>query len=333
MRMAFPLRRHLNLIVGLAISLLAVYLSFRKIDFLALWASLRSISLLLLLPAVAILLSCFVSKGIGWHYLLKPAKREISWVSTTIVLIIGLMVNDLFPAKMGELARAYLIGEREKLPKTLCLSTIMVEHLLDILILSLFLLLLLPFVAIPLWLRSSGLLVGLAALGIIVVLVLIMRQEEKSLKIISRLFLRLPERFQGKVLAALRNIIQGFRVVTGRYIFYALGCLLGMWCAVFVFTYIIMIALGLSLPFYAAIMVVIFAAFAKIIPSSPGAVGTYHYVVIVVLTAFGISKEAALSLAIVLHGCGLLVEVAVGVLLLFRCNISLSKITRMEGAS
>ncbi|MCX5909506.1 MAG: lysylphosphatidylglycerol synthase transmembrane domain-containing protein, partial [Deltaproteobacteria bacterium] len=216
---------------------------------------------------------------------LKPAKRDISWVSTTIVLIIGLMVNDLFPAKMGELARAYLIGEREKLPKTLCLSTIMVEHLLDILILSLFLILFLPLVSVPLWLRSSGLLVGLAALGIIVLLVLIMRREEKSLK------------------------------------------------AVFVFTYIIMIALGLSLPFYAAIMVVIFAAFAKIIPSSPGAVGTYHYVVIVVLTAFGISKEAALSLAIVLHGCGLVVEVAVGVLLLFRCNISLSKITRPEAAS
>jgi glycosyltransferase 2 family protein len=330
--MAFPLRKHLNLILGLGISALAVYLSFRKIDFPLLWGSIRSISLFLLLPAVGCLFFCFLFKGIGWHYLLKPAKQDISWISTTIVLIIGLMVNDLFPAKMGELARAYLIGEREKLPKTLCLSTIMVEHLLDILILSLFLLILLPLVAIPLWLRSSGLLVGLGALGIIVVLVLIMRQEEKSLKFISRLFLLLPERFRGKVLLALRNMIQGFRVVTGRYILYALGCLFAMWCVVFLFTYVIMMSLGFSLPFYAAIMVVIFSAFAKIIPSSPGAVGTYHYAVIVVLTAFGISKEMALGLAIVLHGCGLVVEVVMGVSLLFSYNISLSKITRPEAA-
>ncbi len=131
-------RRNLNLILGLAVSAVAVYLSFRKIDLPTLLVSLRSFQLTLLVPAIGIQILCFILKGIGWKYLLYPVKPEVAWTSTTAVLVIGLMVNDLFPAKMGELARAYFLGEKERLPKSLCLSTIMVEHLLDILILYLF---------------------------------------------------------------------------------------------------------------------------------------------------------------------------------------------------
>jgi len=322
------LRKNLNFLIGLGVSAIAVYLSFRKIDFPTLWASLRSVELLWLIPAVGVLNLCFLLKGIGWKYLLHPIKPGIPWTSTTTVLVIGLMVNDLFPAKMGELARGYLLGEKENLSKSLCLSTVMVEHLLDILILSLFLVLLLPLVAIPLWLRSSGLLVGLGALGLIFILVLIMRQEERCMRWIGRLMPRLPEKVRGKVFQILNDIVRGFRVVTGRYIFYALACLLGMWGAVFLFTHLITGAAGLSLPFHAAIMLVIFTAFGKIIPSSPGAIGTYHYLVIVVLSAFGVSKEAALSCAIVLHGFGVSVEVILGIILLSATNISLSKVTR-----
>jgi uncharacterized protein (TIRG00374 family) len=324
------LRRNLNILIGLIISAGAVYLSFRKIDFPTLGDSLRSFQLMLLIPAVGIQILCFILKGIGWKYLLSPVKPGVSWISTTSVLVIGLMVNDLFPAKMGELARAYFLGEKENLPKSLCLSTIMVEHLLDILILSLFLVLLLPLVSIPLWLRSSGLLVGFGALALIFLLVLIMRQEEKCTRWIGRILIRLPGRIQGKVLQILHDTIRGFRAVTGRYIFYALALLLGMWCTVFLFAWVVLAASDLSLPVYAAIMVVIFTAFGKIIPSSPAAVGTYHYLAIVVLTAFGIGKEAALSCAIVLHGLGVAVEVAVGIFLLLITNLSLSRLSRPE---
>ena len=133
--MASSRRTHLNILIGLVISAAAVYLSLRKIDFNALWASLRSVNYLFFLPALAGQLCCFFLKGAGWRYLLTPAKKGIRVTSTTSVLVIGLMVNNLFPAKMGELARGYLMGEKENLSKTLCLSTVVVEHLLDILIL------------------------------------------------------------------------------------------------------------------------------------------------------------------------------------------------------
>lgn len=325
-RMASPRRMYLHLLVGLIVSAAAIYLSVRKVDFTALWAFLHSANYFFLVPAVGVQFLCFFLKGIGWRYLLFPAKEGIRVISTTSVLIIGLMVNDLFPAKMGELARAYLMGEREKLPKSLCLSTIIVEHLLDILVLLIFLLILLPLVSLPPWLQTSGTLVGFLALGMIGVLFFVMRREEKFLKWISRLLIHLPDRLREKVQAILNNIFQGLRVVTGRYILYAFAALVGMWSMVFLLAYLIMAAFGLFLPVHAPIMVIIFAAFGKIIPSSPGGIGTLHYLIIVVLMAFGVSKELALGFAIIFHGIGFLVEVSSGIAVLLAWNLSLGRI-------
>ncbi len=326
--MAPSRRTYLHLLLGLVISAAAVYLSLRKIDFHALGAALRSADYLYIFPAMISQAVCFFLKGTGWRYLLLPAKKTISPLSTTAVLIIGLMVNDLFPAKMGELARAYLIGEREKLPKSLCLSTILVEHLLDILILLAFLLILLPLVSLPPWLQTSGILVGFSALIFIVGLFFLMRREEKFLKWIQRLADFLPGRVREKIRSLARNGVQGLRVVTGRYLFYSLAFLGGMWATVSLAAYLVMAAFGLFLPIQAAVMVTVFTAFGKIIPSSPGAIGTFHYLVILVLGSFGIGKETALAYAIVLHALVLMMEIIPGVALLLAGQLSLARIAR-----
>jgi uncharacterized protein (TIRG00374 family) len=322
------LRRHLNFIIGLVISAAAIYLSLRKVDFKVLWASFQSANYLFLIPAALIQFLIFSLKAAGWRFLLMPAKKEVRLRSTFSALVIGLMVNNLFPARIGELARAYLIGEKERLPKTLCFSTIMVEHLLDILVLLIFLIILMPLVSLPSWLRTSGTLVGFLALGLILVLFFAMRREEMVLSWIDRLLARVPERFRNRIEGILKNAIQGLRVVTGRYFFYAFGCLLTMWSTVFVVAYLQMAAFGLFLPFTAPVMVIIFMAFGKIIPSSPGGIGTLHYLIIVVLMSFGVSKETALGCAILMHGFGFLIEVVTGLVLLFSSHLSLVKITR-----
>ncbi len=257
------LRRHLNFIIGLIISAAAVYLSLTKVDFRELWNSFRAANYYYLIPAGILQFFCFLFKGGAWRFLLLPAKKEVRLSSTISVLVIGLMVNNLFPAKMGELARAYLLGERENLPKSLCLSTIMVEHLLDILVLLIFLILLMPLVSLPPWLKASGMGLGFLALAMIVSLFLVMRREEKFINWITRAAARLPGRFREKILGVLKNMLQGMRAVTGRYILYAFISLVVMWCTVFLLAYLEMAAFGLFLPFTAPIMVIIFMAFGK----------------------------------------------------------------------
>jgi len=329
--MASLFRKHLNLLIGLIISALAVYLSLRKIDFSALWVSLQSVDYRFLLFAVAGQISCFFLKGNAWRYLLMPAKKSVRLSSTTMVLIIGLMVNNIFPAKMGELARGYLMGERESLSKTLCLSTVAVEHLLDILILTVFLLILLPYASLPPWLETTGIFVGGVALAVVLFLFFAVRREDEFLRFLGKFLNRLPDRAKEKIQSVLSNIFQGAQAVTGRYIFYASAGLLSMWLMAFLVAYLVLVACGLSLPFQAAVMVIVFAAFGKIIPSSPGAIGTFHYLVILVLMSFQISKEVALGYAIVIHAVSYLIETSLGITLVFFGGLSLGMITRRAG--
>ena len=75
-------------------------------------------------------------------------------------------------------------------------------------------------------------------------------------------------------------------------------------------------------------MVVIFVAFGKIIPSSPASIGTYHYMMILVLTSFQVSKEAALGCAIILHAYAFCMEVTLGLIALLAGHLSLAGFVR-----
>ncbi len=69
-------------------------------------------------------------RTIRWQYLLRPVKR-VSTLRLYPVVIVGLMANNLIPARAGELARAYVLGQREKISKTTSLGTIAVDRLFD----------------------------------------------------------------------------------------------------------------------------------------------------------------------------------------------------------
>ena len=69
-------------------------------------------------------------RTVRWQYLLRPV-RKVSAIRLFPVVIIGLMANNLIPARAGELARAYVLGQREKISKTTTLGTIAVDRLFD----------------------------------------------------------------------------------------------------------------------------------------------------------------------------------------------------------
>ena len=69
-------------------------------------------------------------RTVRWQYLLRSV-RKVSALRLYPVVIIGLMANNLIPARAGELARAYVLGQREKISKTTTLGTIAVDRLFD----------------------------------------------------------------------------------------------------------------------------------------------------------------------------------------------------------
>src|SRR5213592_3357191 len=123
-------RRILGPLFGLVISGLFLALALYRVDFRQLAGALAAADYRLV-----VLSSIFTFSGYGfrtarWARFLQPQKR-IPLLRLLPMLVIGFALNNVLPGRPGEFARAFALGQREGLPKTLGLATVVVERVTD----------------------------------------------------------------------------------------------------------------------------------------------------------------------------------------------------------
>lgn len=122
--------RHIRWLVGLAVSAVALYVAFAGVEWRQIGTSLTEANYLLVLAALPILLAMIAMRAERWRLLFYPDK-DIALSSTFGALNVGYMAGNVLPLQLGEVARAYVLGENEGIAKTRVLSTIAVERLID----------------------------------------------------------------------------------------------------------------------------------------------------------------------------------------------------------
>ena len=78
-------------------------------------------------------------RTLRWQYLLAPIKI-VSVKTLYPIVVVGYMANNILPLRLGEIVRAYYVGEKENVSKLASLATIAVERVLDGLTLLFFIL-------------------------------------------------------------------------------------------------------------------------------------------------------------------------------------------------
>ena len=111
--------------LAIGVSLLFLGLFFSRIDLGDTWEKLGEANYLLLLPAILVYFVAVYFRALRWRYLLAPVKR-MAVVRIYPVVVVGYMANNLLPLRIGEVVRAYYLGEREKVSKVSALATIAV---------------------------------------------------------------------------------------------------------------------------------------------------------------------------------------------------------------
>jgi hypothetical protein len=140
-----------SIYVGLGFSLVALALALRDVDLAGVGVVIGAADGRLLGLALGTYLLTVTIKAARWRLLLSmDAAPSLSRAFS--VLSVGLLVNALAPARLGELVRVYMIGESESQSKAFVLGTIAVEKLLDLLGLFLAVALLLSQYVLPDWL-------------------------------------------------------------------------------------------------------------------------------------------------------------------------------------
>ena len=102
--------------LGLAIRAVLLGIALRGLHRDSVWNVLQIANYWWVLPGVAIYFLGVWARAWRWHYLLRPLK-DISTKKMFPMVAIGYMGNNIYPARAGELLRAYVLRQDEGINK------------------------------------------------------------------------------------------------------------------------------------------------------------------------------------------------------------------------
>lgn len=308
-------------VIEVGISLVFLWLALRGIRLDDLLEALRDARWAWLAPAVLITVALLLLKGWRWQLLFLPEHR-LRFRPVFAALCAGYLASNVLPARAGELVRLVLLVGEEPVDAARTLSTIIVEHLLDVLTLLMVLVGLLPFVRLPEWMTRSAQVLAIGALFASVVILWLSLRKERLLGLAHALLGRVRLLDRPSVYDAIGHLIDGFAALRGRLGLGLIGLSLLAWVGVVLMAWSAAQAVHLDAPVSAVTLAVVVTSLGMVVPSSPGYIGVFHYLVWVALAPFEIPKDDALTFALVWHGANYLVLSLSGVIALWAHGVS-----------
>ena len=323
-----PAMRRVYLGVWLALGVLLLALAVRSVDPSALIGSLTSTNPWWVAIGLLTVAGTILANALRWRLLFYPSHEDLRMSTLVSGLLIGQTINLLLPARLGELARAYLVGEAEKRPTLLALGTIVVEKTLDGLALLLLLGVLFAVMPVPPWLRLAG---GAAALLTVLLLagVLLLtggrewladacERLSETLPLLERLGLK---RRVGSLADGLRSLQASG--VWARLLLWTAG----IWLLAGLTNYCVLLALGIEVPLVlASLFVLAVVHLGLVVPTSPARIGVFHYLCLLALLFLGVEESQALAYGLVLHAIVVLPIIGAGLVCVWRENLSLYRL-------
>ena len=319
-----------KLAVGITLGAILVYLSIRGINFQDVVQGFKTIRYEYVLLVLIIMFIIQVLKSLRWGLILSPIVK-VDQLSLFSVTSVGFLAIIAVPARLGELARPYLITKKCHIRMSAAVGTILVERVFDCLTVLLIFLLALFFTPFPPWLIRSGIVFFLITLVILIGMIFMILKREVSLKALNSTCRKLPERYILKLNHLFHQFIDGFKIITEpKLLFYVISLSIGTWLMDVAAIYFMFLAFGLTVPLAAPFVVMIILMIGISIPAAPGFVGNWHYSCILGLSLFGIPKAEALTFSVVFHVICVGIIIILGLMFLPSNKFSLSDLSRQE---
>jgi glycosyltransferase 2 family protein len=302
-----------KLIIGSALSILLIYLSVRGIDLNGVVEGLKSVKYCYLLSFLGVVFFIQLLRSFRWGEILRPLGK-VDQLSLFSVTNVGFLAIVTFPARLGELARPYLITKKSNIRMSSALGTIFVERVFDglsILLIAVFVPFFLP--ELPPWLIRSSIIFSVITIGMLIFMIVLIAGREKTIGLLNPLIKKFPERYAARIDNLIHHFIDGFKIFTDIKQLSRVAILsLLIWLINVGAICLMILAFSFNLPVAAAVVLMVILIIGIAIPTAPGFIGNWHYACILGLGLFGIPKTDALAFAIVYHFFSLLLTLALG---------------------
>jgi len=317
------LRNYAGTIIGIAVSALFVWLTLRKVDLWEVWVETKKVH-------VGILALTLVTEFVGFVFmtwrskiLFAPLGQFRIWrlFKSILVAFVG---NNVLPLRAGELLRVGYLTHNHEASASSGLAAIALERLLDMFSLAILFVLLVATAwidvshsAVPpqtiIWMIFGLLLAAMTGA------LLLSRHPDPIVDFVRSALAIFHDGLADFVADHIERFATGLAGLTSwRQTLMAIVLSFGYWASGVASIWVWIEAFGLEVPWHAPIVVMVFTAFATVIPSSPGFVGTYHFFVKTAIGFFGVAAATAASFAIVGHAAAMIPFTLIGILILLR---------------
>jgi glycosyltransferase 2 family protein len=297
--------------IGIVISAIFMYFALRGLHLAEFWEALQGARYWLLIPAVGVYFVGVWVRAWRWHYMLRPLKK-ISTNSMFPIVTIGYMGNNIFPARAGEVLRAAVLRQREGVPISASMATVIIERVFDGVVMLAFVFINLPELA-RLTSESGNIegvdVAGLALagavifVGVLLVFIAAAMFPRVTERLVDFFLLRfIPLRFRERTrdltmrflsgLESLRSPLDTLMIFVTTVIIWLLET--GKY-------YFVMLAFPFEVSFFALMLMNGVVNLVTTLPSAPGYIGTFDWFGIAVLMMYNVDRAVATSYTLVLH--------------------------------
>jgi uncharacterized protein (TIRG00374 family) len=265
-------------------------------------------------------------RAVRWRFMLN---NQAPWGRVYHIQNIGYMLTQLLPLRLGDIARAVLIGNVPPVTLAQGVSTMVVERILDLL----FFIVLLPLTlseveVLPAWMQSYARGLGFVSLGLIVVLIAAANLRPFTRRIATIIFNFVPflntENWVTRIDELLAGLSSLTRLQDGLVLIFLS---IVVWAPVIFAYQMALTAVHIQANWVMTAFVVCAAAFSVAAPSSPGQVGVFHAAVVFALVQVLQQPDgASASFAFLYHALNMIVMISLGIIGLFRTGATFNHV-------
>ena len=323
--------------IGLALTVGLLWWVFRGLHWGDLARELRNANIPLVVLAVTVGTMMFPLRAQRWRPILAPVAPDLPFGPAWRATAIGMMANNVLPARIGELVRAFVLTRETTIPFSASFASLVVDRVFDAFIVILLMVLAMFDPAFP----TGSLVAGRpaasyalpAALGlgaIALVLYAIVFFPDRLIRLYELFARRVAPRFEERGRTMLRAFADGLSVIRHPLRFAVVFLwALAHWLVQALAFWIMMRALDIDAPFSAALFVQGLIVIGVALPSTPGFFGLFEAAAKAGLVLYGVSESLAVAWGLSYHILSLIPITLIGLYYVARAGMSLGELQRI----
>ena len=322
-------------IIGVIVTIPILWWSLHDIHFGEVLQYFRDAKKIPLVGAMVMVLLAIPVRAVRWRVLLRHENPYLKVGPLYVATSVGFAMNNLLPARAGEIARAYTALRLTGIRFSAAITTILMSRVLDgvtlflILALASFLGALAPDFTFGTVTVASIMKVATMVFAALFAVTAVAIKFPQIFLGATRAVTNaiLPDKWSDRIVQFLQGILDSLAVLGSLRVFLiVMGWSVVIWVINGLSIILGFIAFNLDVPWHGAFVMQSLVNFGLAIPSTPGFVGVFEALVRASLAIYGVAPAAAISFAVAYHFCSYAPITILGLWSLARTRIRMSDV-------